>query len=82
MPAGVWRRCGKRRGWQESARTHERPGVSRREGAGGESEKRRAVTAWGGLPSHACDESRRRRKQVRHGGLARRGERASGWTTH
>jgi hypothetical protein len=41
------------------------------------------ATARGGLPPRACGESRGRRKQVRHGGLARRrGERASSWTTH
>jgi hypothetical protein len=35
------------------------------------------ATAWGGLPRGACGESRGRGKQVRRGGLARRGERAS-----
>jgi hypothetical protein len=40
------------------------------------------ATAWGGLSPGACGESRGRRKQVRHGGSARRGARASSWTTH
>ena len=65
--------------------TTDRPGVSRRGGAGGEGSRScdGAATAWNGMHPGSCGESRGRGKQVRRGGLARRrGERASSWTTH